>query len=66
MMETYGSAHPERAQIEGSGFLDVSDFDSSVLPHDQSNHNGTNKLVKGTAGSKVHRAFTFMSDTSIN
>lgn len=46
MMETYGSAHPERVQIGGSGFLNVRDFDGSALFHDESNHKRKIRLIR--------------------
>jgi len=33
-METYGSARPEHAQIEDSGFLDVRDSGGIAISHD--------------------------------
>lgn len=65
-METYGSARPERAQIEDSGFLHVRDFDGSALSNDKSNHGEKIQMGKGTAESKVHGALTFVSDTRAN
>lgn len=56
-METYGSARPECAQIEDSGFLDVRGFGGSVVPHDASNHDRNFKWARDTAESKSALSF---------